>query len=122
MDQGLAELARAVADLGSRGEVCGRLHRVLEPLLAYDARTGSDLTTTLKTYVESGGNLAATADRLFLHRNSVAYRLQRIQDLAGMDPRDRRTRLLLLVAFAVTDPTMVAAPVAEEAEDEDQRP
>lgn len=120
MNPELQELARTFRASEGRADIRRQLERVLAPLLVYDARTGSDLARTLRAYVEGGGNLTATADRLFLHRNSVAYRLQRIEELAGIDPRDRATRQLLLVAFALTDAS-VLQPQPSEGTDEDQR-
>ncbi len=115
-EQGLPELSRALREVGGRAEVAGTLCRILAPVHDYDARTRSDLSRTLRVYVECGGNLATTADRLFLHRNSVTYRLQRIHDLSGIDPRDGRSRLLLLVAFTLADPSMLE-PMLDEGED-----
>ncbi len=121
MDQRLEELTESLCRLVGRSEVCRRLHRALAPIIEYDARTASDLTVTLRTYVESGGSVAATAERLFLHRNSVGYRLQRIQELSGIDPRERATRHTLLVAFAITDPSMLtSSPLQNDEEGGDQ--
>ena len=122
MNEALLGLAEALAKLGGRGEVCAGLQEALAPVVAYDARTRSDLEHTLRVYVECGGTLAAAADRLFLHRNSVLYRLRRIEELAGIDLHDRATRLLLLVAFAVTDPATLEHLSVEERDDEDERP
>lgn len=121
MPLNLKALADDLRNLAGRRDLCRRLHQVLAPLLEYDARTGSDLTRTLHVYVESGGSIAATAERLFLHRNSVGYRLQRIQELSGLDPRDRATRLVLLVAFALTDPGILDV-IPGENHHEEQRP
>ena len=103
----LRHLAEALRKVRGGRELCVPLHQALAPIREYDVRTGSDLGRTLKVYFESGGNLAATAWQLFLHRNSVLYRLQRIEELSGIDARDRRTRLLLLVAFALADPSLL---------------
>ncbi|MEE9285719.1 MAG: helix-turn-helix domain-containing protein [Dehalococcoidia bacterium] len=113
MDQALEELSKTLSRLGGRGEVCRRVCRALAPLVEYDARTGSDLVVTLRAYVEYGGNVATTAQRLFLHRNSVAYRLQRIEELSGIELRDRATRHVLLVALAIADPSTLTFPRQE---------
>ena len=99
-----------------RTEVARALCGTLATISAYDARTRSDLSRTLRVYVQSGGNLAATAEELFLHRNSVIYRLQRIQELSGLDARNGTTRLLLLVAFTLADPSMLEPKPVEEEE------
>ncbi len=121
MNEALLGLSEALARLGGKGDVRARLEQALAPVLAYDARSKSDLAHTLRVYVECGGTLATTAEKLFLHRNSVLYRLQRIEELAGFDPHDRATRLLFLVAFAVTDPATLEHLAVEEQDDEDER-
>jgi DNA-binding PucR family transcriptional regulator len=50
------------------------------------------LTQTLTAFVECGGSLEATARALFVHPNTVRYRLRRVTDVTGFaanDPRDR---------------------------------
>jgi DNA-binding PucR family transcriptional regulator len=71
---------------------------LLEPLQEYDRQHNGDLIRTLAVYLECGGNSVRAADRLFLHRNSLRYRLARIQALLGMDPDDPDSRLTLGVA------------------------
>ena len=69
---------------------------LIEPLIAYDdRRRRGDLVRTLSVFFASKANVSDTADRLFLHRNSVLYRLARIQELTGLDLRDPRARLAL---------------------------
>ena len=55
---------------------------VLEPLDAHP-----ELRATLVEYLRSGPSLPAVAKRLFLHPNTVAYRLARVRDLTGRDPK-----------------------------------
>ena len=68
---------------------------LVEPLREHDRTRRSDLILTLKTYFASGGNASEAADRLFLHRNSMLYRLERIQKLTGLDLKDDRVALAL---------------------------
>lgn len=65
------------------------------PLADYDRKRGSDLTKTLSVYFDTGTNASETADRLFLHRNSLLYRLDRIQELTGLDLKESDARLAL---------------------------
>ena len=44
-----------------------------------------------------------TAKRLFIHRNSLLYRVQRIEELTALDLDDPATRLHLLLSYAVLD-------------------
>lgn len=68
---------------------------LVEPLQDYDRERGSDLVRTLAVYFDAAENASETADRLFLHRNSLLYRLERIQNLTGLDLKDTEVRLAL---------------------------
>ncbi len=72
---------------------------VLGPLLEYDRRTENELVDTLETYFACNGNLSEAARQLHLHRNSLLYRLERIQEVLQADLEDADTRLSLQVAL-----------------------
>lgn len=59
----------------------------------------SDLIGTLEVYLSLGGALAEASDRLGIHRNTLSYRLQRIEELTGRDLSQPHQRLLLRVAL-----------------------
>ncbi|WP_340294585.1 PucR family transcriptional regulator, partial [Aquipuribacter hungaricus] len=55
---------------------------------------GKDLVDTLQAYLDTGGALEATARVLFVHANTVRYRLNRVEQVTGLlatDPRERWT-------------------------------
>ncbi|HEV2685905.1 MAG TPA: helix-turn-helix domain-containing protein, partial [Actinomycetota bacterium] len=63
--------------------VARRLARtILEPLDQHP-----DLLATLVAYMAHGPSLPAVAKRLYLHPNTVAYRLARVKELTGRDPK-----------------------------------
>ena len=68
---------------------------MISPLKEHDRTRGSDLVKTLRTYFAAGTNASEAADRLFLHRNSMLYRLERIGKLIGLDLKDDRVALAL---------------------------
>ena len=76
---------------------------LVEPLRDHDRTRRSDLVLTLKTYFAAGGNASEAADRLFLHRNSMLYRLERIQKLIGLDLKDDRVALALRLGLLATE-------------------
>jgi DNA-binding PucR family transcriptional regulator len=82
-------------------ELRGFVDQVLGPLLAYDTRHQARLVLTLATFLAHNGNLQATARELSLHVNSVAYRLQRIQAISGIDLEKSEDRLLAQVALKI---------------------
>jgi sugar diacid utilization regulator len=65
------------------------------PLVAYDDQYETDLVQTLETFLDADGNVAGTAQRLFTHRHTIRYRLERVRDLTGLDvaSTDGRERL-----------------------------
>ena len=73
--------------------------RKVETLAGHDARTRGELTLTLETYLEYGGALAEAATALNVHRNTLLYRLGRIEEIADVDLRDTKQRINLYVAL-----------------------
>ncbi|MGI8592800.1 MAG: PucR family transcriptional regulator, partial [Solirubrobacteraceae bacterium] len=69
----------------------------LKDVVDYDEQYGTDLVQTLETYLESDGNVAGTAQKLFTHRHTVRYRLERVRERSGLDvsSSDGREKLSL---------------------------
>jgi len=67
----------------------------VEPLTVYDEQYATDLVQTLETFLDCDGNVAQTAARLYTHRHTIRYRLERVRDLCGLDvsSTDGRERL-----------------------------
>ena len=72
---------------------------LLDPLRRYDREHHGDLVKTLSAYLRHGGNAVAAAGALYMHRNSMRYRLARIRALLALDLDDPDTRLALRVAL-----------------------
>ncbi|MBG6179402.1 PucR family transcriptional regulator [Arthrobacter sp. CAN_A1] len=73
----------------------------LDPVAAFDQRHHAELMVTLERYLALNGSVAAVAEALQLHRNTVRYRLQQIQDLSGYDPGITADRVHLFLALNV---------------------
>jgi PucR C-terminal helix-turn-helix domain/GGDEF-like domain len=73
------------------------LAEVYEPLLS----GGSALIDTVMTYLEQGHSLEHTARMLFVHPNTVRYRLRRVTELAGQTPVQGRGGFTLWVAIVL---------------------
>ena len=87
----------------ARGSALEPFRAVIAPLREHDRARRSDLVRTLKTYFAAGANASEAADRLFLHRNSMVYRLERIQKLTGLDLKDPRAALALQLGLLETE-------------------
>ena len=71
------------------------VERIYRPLRAHSA----DLVTTLWSYLDNGRSLEATARELFVHPNTVRYRLKRVSDVIGWDATGPREALILQTAL-----------------------
>jgi DNA-binding PucR family transcriptional regulator len=74
------------------------------------ADAGPVLSETLDAYLDSGGAIEACARKLFVHPNTVRYRLKRITDFTGRDPTVPRDAYVLRVATTVGRLGYPAAP------------
>jgi sugar diacid utilization regulator len=73
-----------------------RFHEeTVAPLVVYDEQYETELVRTLDTFLDANGNVAQTAQRLYTHRHTVRYRLERVKELTGLDvgSTDGRERL-----------------------------
>ncbi|MCC6606320.1 MAG: helix-turn-helix domain-containing protein [Anaerolineae bacterium] len=73
--------------------------QVIGPLVEYDDQHNSSLVKTMDAYFEHHGNISQTAESLFIHRNTLLYRLDRIQELTGHDLNQSNMRLALHLAL-----------------------
>jgi DNA-binding PucR family transcriptional regulator len=91
------ELLPERALMGDPSAVAALHSDIMRPL----ADAGPALTETLDAYLESGGAIEACARKLFVHPNTVRYRLKRITDFTGRDPTVPRDAYVLRVATTV---------------------
>jgi sugar diacid utilization regulator len=56
------------------------------PLVSHDEQYRGDLLPTLESYLGNDCNMNATARAIYAHRHTVAYRLERVKELTGLDP------------------------------------
>jgi ligand-binding sensor protein/GAF domain-containing protein/sugar diacid utilization regulator len=75
------------------------ISRYVEPLERYDAQHSSKLLASLETFYDSGFNLQEAARRLDVHVSTLRYRLTRIEELLGVDPKLGDSRLNIEVAI-----------------------
>jgi sugar diacid utilization regulator len=89
----------------------------IEPLVAYDEQYETDLVVTVEAFLDADGNVAGTAQRLFTHRHTIRYRLERVRELSGLDvgSTDGREKLSLgLKAMRVLGIAARGGPATEQ--------
>ena len=79
------------------------------PVVRYDDQYRTDLVGTLDAYLAANCHMSATAAAIHAHRHTVAYRLERVRDLTGLDPmqsEDRERLGLGLKAYRIIAPRL----------------
>lgn len=77
------------------------VHNILYSLIAYDKKYNTNLIQTLEVYLNKNCNLNQTAETLFIHRNTIKYRLQRIEEITNTSLDDAFTRLNFFNAILI---------------------
>lgn len=76
-------------------------HPSLKLLKEYDSNNNTELYMTLNVYLKCNRNLGITAKELFLHRNTVTYRINRIVEISGIDFNDINTINSLVDSYRI---------------------
>ncbi|MDR3591443.1 MAG: PucR family transcriptional regulator ligand-binding domain-containing protein [Negativicutes bacterium] len=92
---------KVLFNVKDRQELEGFRCEILRPLLDYDRDHQSELVDTLSIFLEENENYARVSSRLYIHRNTLKYRLQKIVELSGRDLNDSNDRMLLYFATIV---------------------
>ncbi|OXS25704.1 MAG: hypothetical protein BI182_16525 [Acetobacterium sp. MES1] len=75
----------------------------LSLLEAHDAKNQTNLTVTLRLYLEHDGSIQAVADASFTHRNTINYRMKKIRQLLNMELLTTAEKFNLQLAFLIKD-------------------
>ena len=78
-------------------------HPAVEFLEGYDRDNATELSHTLEVYLKSNYSPSATSQALFIHRNTLTKRLQKIKSLTHLELEDSRIVTQLLLTYAIND-------------------
>ena len=67
----------------------------------HDSTYQTEYEQTLRTFLETGQSIQATAERLFIHKNTVLYRIGKLRELFGIDFKDYRQLAQLYCSFLI---------------------
>ena len=76
---------------------------LLSPLLDYDADHGTELVRTLRVFLDCSGSWTKAAEAMFVHVNSLRYRMRRVEELTGRDLGSLADQAALLLALRLAD-------------------
>ena len=74
-------------------------HPIMEKLLKQDEENETELAETLYAYLICERNISAAADYLYIHRNTMTYRLKKIESLVNIDYDDPKERQYLIISY-----------------------
>ncbi len=92
---------RLLLSMGGNKELRDFYNESLGRLLEHDARNGGELIQTLDAFFRYHGSPSRMAEKMKAHRNTLLYRLRRIQEITGIDLEDAETRLALHLALRI---------------------
>lgn len=92
-------LYRLLAGLRNRDEVKRFHQETLGALIRYDDAHGTGLVHTLEVFFDQNANVSQASRALYVHRNTLNYRLQRIVEITGLDLNSPEVRLALQLAL-----------------------
>jgi PucR family transcriptional regulator, purine catabolism regulatory protein len=90
---------RLLFQLEHSPELVAFQRETIGPLLDYEG--SAELLHTLETYFEHNGNLSQTAEALFIHRNTLIYRMERIAAITNLDLDNPENRLAIQLALRI---------------------
>ena len=70
-------------------------------LLAFDEKNHASLVETLEVYLDNDKNIGISANQLFLHRNTLKYRINKAQSLLNLDLENANICFQLRLAFKI---------------------
>lgn len=96
-------LYRLLSFDGIQGELIEFCKDTIKPLIDYDNVNNSELVKTLKTYFQCNGNMKKISQKMYVHYNTIIYRLQKIKGITGLDLDNDESRLNLEIAIKAMD-------------------
>ncbi len=86
------------------------VHPFLKVIRDYDRENNTDYLETLRAYVFSSGNLTEAAGRLWIHRNTMGYRMERILGILGLTAMTPKLLVELQISFDLLDILLLNTP------------
>lgn len=74
--------------------------KYLEPITEYDKFCGTDYLDFIATYLKYDGHIKTISEKIFVHRNTVHYRIRKIEELIGYDISKLETKMNIMIASA----------------------
>ena len=83
------------------GNLTRYIHPAVSCIAQYDEECRTKLLETVREYIRNSCSIKKTAEALYLHRNSVIYRLHKAEEVSGLDLNDPDTQFALRMSFCI---------------------
>lgn len=94
---------RILAHDGLKDELIDFCQDTIMPLIEYDKVYNSELVKTLKKYFKFNGNMKKISENMYMHYNTIVYRVNKMKEITGMDIEESDNRLNLQIALKILD-------------------
>ena len=99
-EMGMNRLLYSVADTTVLDEMGAQ---VLKPLLEYDRKHNSELFDTFAAYLKNNGSVRLVSEEMFIHKNTIVYRMNKIKELLECDIDNPEERLKYRIACMIVN-------------------
>ena len=86
-----------------KGELIDFCKDTIMPLIEYDEEYDSELVKTLKQYFKFNGNMKKVSEKMYMHYNTIVYRVNKIKAITGLDIEESDNSLNLQIALKILD-------------------
>ncbi|SDW11578.1 PucR C-terminal helix-turn-helix domain-containing protein [Lachnospiraceae bacterium KHCPX20] len=97
-DMGIYKLLMSIDDKSILEDY---IQQTIQPIIEYDRTNDASLMEVLSSYLKNDGSVKATSEQLFIHRNTVNYRLGKIEEITDMNLSSTSDRLQLTVGLMI---------------------
>ncbi|MEE0692690.1 MAG: helix-turn-helix domain-containing protein, partial [Lachnospiraceae bacterium] len=94
---------RILLELKKNSSIVDYCYKNIEVLIDYDQKHSANLLKTLKSYFINNNNLTKTASDLYIHKNTLSYRLSLIKTLLGTDFSNSLEQMELFISVLLYD-------------------
>lgn len=88
-------IERIIYSKNPQAEINKLIQEYLVDVMDYDKKRNTELLLTLKTFINNDANFERTAEYLFVHKNTVRYRINTIQELLNLDLKESKNQLFI---------------------------
>lgn len=99
-DIGIYKLLFAISD---RNVMYDYIDETIGKIIEYDKYNNTDFSTVLRCYLYYNGSVQDTANELYIHRNTVNYKIRKIEEIIQMDLSELKVREMIDIAYKLQD-------------------